>query len=200
VAVTGLAVLLLVPQVVFLADTPPEGRYLYPVAFLACGAWGSAFWALSKTPPWCAAAGTMLLLVAVAAPITAAVHQTRGDATAAAVETRAFQARMDAISRATERAGATRVVLQPHAPSDIEPVASIATYLTQRHGLTVMTVPAPAADDPFAVELNAELRSWSTDGFALVHLRPYRAGGDCVSVMIGQGGVPLCPAVAVPAP
>jgi hypothetical protein len=181
----GLAVgfLLVLPQAFFMAGTGAEGRYLYPVALVACFAWTLAFWT----------AGTLrrvpmvlicVLLAAVAVPMRDNVALARDQAKQNNAQTRAFQDQLSDIAHAARASGTRNIVLEPyHASQDFEPVVSLSTYLTKQYGLTVMTVPAPATDSEFSQTLNALLRQWSLEGHA--QFSPYERGVPCLSVLFG---------------
>jgi hypothetical protein len=179
-----LAVTLLVvtPQVVFLAGTVREGRYLYPAALAAAMLWILALWGVSRLPVHVrvrltVTAACVLLMVI---PLSKGVPYGHDVADANSIRTRAFQTQLTHIARAAERAGVTTVVLQPAiAESDYEYVASMATYLTMLHGLSVMTMPAAGAYSLFGGELNENLAKWSRHGDR--NLVPYHAE-PCLAV------------------
>ena len=196
-AAVGLALLLVVPQAVFLAGTVAEGRYLYPVAFLACLVWGLGFWVAARGP-WPGAV-TAVLVVAVAAPVGMAVEQTRDQAALTAATTERYQRQLSAVAHRAAAIGVDKVVIHPYQPSDIERVASMATYLTKVHDVTVSTVPVGGVDSAAAAAQSATLRSWSEDGMPTHYLRPRRPG-RCLSVVLWPAGElgpsqPVCSSV-----
>jgi hypothetical protein len=127
----------------------------------------------------------LLLLVLMAVPLTTGAVLAREKAAANAQQTQAFQARLSTIERLAAQSHTNVIVMEPARPGlDYEPVASMATYLTRWHGLTVMTLPAPSSDSPFTAMLNRDLARWSRRGGP--YLLPYRRQA-CVSVMFQPG-------------
>ena len=185
--------LLVLPQSVLLAGTGREGRYLYPLALLPCVVWALTFWGAATLPRWKLPV-TAGLLVALIIPLGSGFALGRDTALGNALRTRGFQQQLEAIRQRAVDSGNRTVVLEPAlATLDYEPVASLATYLTKVHGLTVMTLPAPPVDgNPYYAMLNRELALLSRhggDGFT-----PYDNTNRCVTVSFGLES-PTCTVV-----
>ena len=140
---------------------------------------------------------TGVLVVAVVAPIALAVAQTRDQAAVTAASTERFQRQVARVAQAADQTSVGTLVLQPDQPGDIERVASMATYLTKRHGLTVSTLPVPGVG--YEDSLNARLRDWSENGMPTHYLRSYDPG-RCLTVMFGPSRPACSTAVRLPSP